>query len=402
MSPSASLKSLLSRVQLVGLVVGLIGLALLAVGAFVSTDSFFQAYLKGFTFWTQVGVGCLGILMIHHVAGGAWSAVIQRLLEAGAHNLVLMAILFTPIIFGMSTLYEWTRPEVLAEDPITSFKTPYLNTPFFLGRTILYFVIWIGLALLLSRISRQQDETGDPALGARLKAISAPGLVMFFLAATFASFDWMMSLEPHWFSSAYGAIFIVGAGAAAFALIILTMRLVLKHEPFSRVVKTQNINDLGNFQLATVMLWAYLAFSQFLIIWSANLAEFTPWYVARINGGWEFISVAMLLFHFVIPFLMLLSRSLKRNPALLSIVALIVLVVARPLESLFLIAPAFHPDGLFIHWLDFAGWLGIGGIWIAAFVWQLKRQPALIPLHDHRLALTKETAHGQKAPSHAH
>ena len=401
MSASSSLKSLIGRLQLISLIVGLVGLVLLVVGAFIDTASFFQAYLKGFAFWTQVGVGCLGILMIHHVAGGAWSTVIQRLLEAGSLNLILMAILFIPLIFGMQNLYEWARPEAIAEDPILQFKSPYLNVPFFLGRTGLYFAIWIGLAVVLKRLAGQHDQSGDPALAARMKAISAPGLVFFFLAATFASFDWMMSLEPHWFSTAYGAFFTVSAGAAAFALLILLMRSLIKHEPFASIVTRQNINDLGNFQLATVMLWAYVAFSQFLIIWSGNLAEETPWYLVRTSHGWEIIAVALLLCQFVLPFLMLLSRSLKRNPALLSIVALIVLLLGRPLDVIWLIAPAFHPEALFIHWLDLVAMIGLGGLWLAVFAWQLNRQTSLIPQHDHRLAITeKEAQHGQQAHAH--
>jgi hypothetical protein len=399
-----SLWALLNRIQRNALIVGVVGIVLLIVGAFINPTQFFQAYLKGYVFWTQVALGCLGILLIHHVAGGSWSAVIQRPLEAGALTLPLMALLLIPIIFGMQTVYEWARPEVVAEDSTLQVKSHYLNVPMFIGRTVLYIVIWIGLAYLLNRIARSHDETGDPATFARLKAISAPGIIFFFLAATFASFDWMMSLEPHWFSSAYGAIFTVGAGAAAFAFLILLMNALIKHTPLSEIVNIQNINDLGNFQLATVMLWAYVSFSQFLVIWSGNLAEETPWYLTRISNGWQFVAWGMLAFHFVLPFFLLLSRPLKRNPSQLSIVAFIVLVIARPLELLFQMGPAFHPEGLFISWLDVVAPLGIGGLWLAFFVWHLKRSPSAAPLNDPRLHKVKEHLDygGQHTPSHAH
>lgn len=399
-----ALWALLNRIQRIALIVGGVGIVLLIVGAFLSPAQFFQAYLKGYVFWTQIALGCLGILLIHHVAGGAWSAVIQRPLEAGALTLPLMAVLFIPLILGMQSLYIWAVPEIVAEDPLIQFKSPYLNVPFFIGRTILYFVIWIGLAYILNRIARTHDETGDPATFARLKAISAPGLVFFFLATTFASFDWMMSLEPHWFSSAYGAIFTVSAGVAAFAFLILLMTSLTKHLPLSDIVTIQNFNDLGNFQLATVMLWAYVSFSQFLIIWSGNLAEETPWYLTRISNGWQFVAWGLLLFHFVLPFFLLLARPLKRNPNQLSLVAFIVLVIARPLDLLFQIEPAFQPNGLFISWPDIVAPMGIGGIWLAFFVWQLKRSPSAAPLNDPRLQKVKEHLEygGQQAPSQAH
>lgn len=400
---SEPLNLLLNRIRQIALVAGLVGGIALAVGAFLQPARFFQAYLPGYIFWTQVGLGCLGILLIHHVAGGAWSAVIQRVVEAGALTLPLLALLFIPIILGLSDLYIWAAPEAVAQDEIIQFKAPYLNIPFFIARTALYFVIWIGLAFILSRLSRRYDESGDPALAGRMKTISAPGIIPFFLAANFAAFDWMMSLEPHWFSTMYGVIFTVGAGVAAFAVVIVTMNVLSKYPPIQGVVTAQNFTDLGNFQLATVMLWAYTSFSQYLIIWSGNLAEETPWYLTRTRGGWQYVAIALLAFHFVLPFLMLLSRSLKRKPGWLLVVALLLLLLARPLELFFLIAPAFHPAGLTVHWLDGVAPIALGGLWLAVFIWQLQRRPFLLPQHDPRIHLKEDIVYGSgQASRHAH
>jgi len=386
----------LNRFQQRALIVGIVGLVLAVGGAFLNRPQFFQSYLLGFLFWTQLGLGCLALLMIHHVAGGGWGLVIRRLLEAGMMTLPLMALLFIPIIFGMQELYLWARPEEVAHSAILQHKTPYLNVPFFIIRAVVYFAIWIGLAYLLNWRSRQQDQAAETPSGGPFHRLSGPGIVLFVLTATAASFDWMMSLEPEWFSTIYGFMFMAAAGAVAFAFVIPFVAELSKYEPLSGVVSTRHVSDLGNFLLATVMLWAYMAFSQYLIIWSANLPEEITWYINRTRGGWQTIGLLLIIFHFALPFFVLMSRGVKRNPQRLALVAGLVLFM-RLVDLLWLVAPAFHHSGFHLHWLDLVTPIGIGGLWLWLFIRQLK-QKALVPVNDPLLQeITKHERHAASA-----
>jgi hypothetical protein len=396
---SESLSPQFNNIQKRALITGVVGLVLLVVGTFLDPEQFFRSYLVAYIFWIEVALGCLAIVMIHHIAGGAWGVMIQRLLEAGMMTLPLMALLFVPLIFGLSILYPWARPEEVAHDAILQHKSLYLNVPFFLVRTVIYFVIWIGLAYWLRKWSLEQDQRADSALASRFRRLSAPGVLLFGLTITFASVDWMMSLEPHWFSTIYGIMFGVGAYTSAFAFVIILVLWLAKRKPFLGVISTQNINDLGNFLLAGVMLWAYIAFSQYLIIWSGNLPEEIPWYLHRTEGGWQWIGLALILLHFILPLLFLLSRATKRSPEMLTRIAGVVIFM-RLVDLFWLIIPAFHPGKLYIHWLDIVAFIGLSGIWIAVFVRQLKGK-SLLPLHDPRLEETF-THEQQEVPSHAH
>jgi hypothetical protein len=256
----------------------------------------------------------------------------------------------------------------------------YLNVRFFVGRTILYFAIWLVLAYFLNRWSAEQDRTGSPDVLKRLRALSAPGLVLYVLTATFASFDWAMSLEPHWFSTAYGALFVVGQVLSALAFAIAVTMIFSEHEPIAGVINKKRLNDLGNLLLAFVLLWAYIAFSQFLIIWAGNLPEEITWYVHRLAGGWAVIAVILLIFHFALPFLILLSRAVKRKARTLGIVAAALFVI-RLLDLFWTVVPVDGKGTLRASWMDAAAPVGMGGIWLALFVWQLKNRP-LLPVND--------------------
>lgn len=369
----------LNRLQTLALIVGGVGLVLLALGWFLNPAQFFPAYLVGYVLWVQVALGCLVILMIYNMTGGGWGYVTQRILRAGMLTLPLLAVLFIPLLLGLPTLYEWARPEAVAHDELLQHKLPYLNVPFFIGRTVIYFVVWIGLAFLLNRWLLQQDESFDLTLSRRLQAISGLGLGAFGLTATFASIDWMMSLEPHWFSTIYGFMFATGTAAAGFAFITIPLAWLMKRTPLVEAVSKLNINDLGNFLLACVMLWAYMALSQYIIIWSGNVAEVTPWYFRRTNGGWEFVGFLLTAFHFVVPFLVLLSRTVKRRIQWLVKVAALV-VFMRLFDLYWLIIPAFH-ETFYFDWLIIIAPIAIGGLWIAAFIWQLNKK-SLLPLYD--------------------
>jgi hypothetical protein len=367
------------RVERAALLVGIIGLALCLLGAFISRQQFFQSYLFAYIFWLGIALGCLGIVMLHNLSGGAWGAVIRRLVESGMRTLPLMALLFLPLVFGVHDLYEWARPAARS-DALLQHKAPYLNVPFFFIRAALYFTVWIGAAWLMGRWSDQHDATGDERWIARLRALSGPGLVLYGLTVTFSSIDWIMSLEPRWYSTIYGVHFFGGHALAAFAFTILLAGVLAQREPLSDVIAAPHLLDLGNLLLAFVMLWAYFAFSQWLIIWSGNLPEEAIWYTRRNSGGWQWVTRLLIVFHFFAPFLLLLSRATKRRTLALGAVAAGIIVM-RLIDVFWYTVPAFHPGDFTVHWMDVVAALGLGGIWLAAFLWQLRRVP-LLPLHD--------------------
>ena len=371
------LRENLNRIQRIALIAGVLAAALSILGAFVSPIQFFYSYLFAFLFWLGIGLGCAAILMLHHLVGGAWGFVIQRTLETGARSLPLMALLFAPILLGLPYLYEWSRDEA-ATDAILLHKHAYLNVPFFVIRAVVYFALWTGLAYVLNRWSDKMDATGDPTYAKRLEAISGPGLVLYGITMTFASIDWVMSLEPHWYSTIFGIVFLVGQGLSTIAFVIIVTALLAYRKPLSDVLLPRHFHDLGNLLLAFVMLWAYVAFSQFLIIWSGNLPEEVTWYSHRLRGGWKWIALALISLHFLVPFLLLLLRRTKRKARTLAAVAILLLVL-RLVDLFWIVSPSLHRNGFGIHWLDLVTPVAIGGLWIAFFSWQLKSAPAAAP-----------------------
>ena len=349
-------------------------------------EQFFRSYLIAYLFWFGIALGCLPLLMLHHLVGGTWGFVIRRILEAGTRTLPLMLILFVPILFGIHSLYEWSHPEVVAADQVLQEKRAYLNVPFFVVRAATYFLAWLALAFFLNRWSAEQDTTGNPLLMRRFQLLSAPGIIAYCLAITFASIDWGMSLEPHWYSTIYGILFIVGQALAALALVIPVAALLSESPPASEVMKPAVFQDLGNLLLAFVMLWAYVSFSQYLIIWSGNLPEEIPWYLHRGRNGWQWVAAAIALFHFAVPFLLLLARRNKRNKAILGGTAIAVLMM-RWTDIYWLIAPAFRPS-FGIHLLDVVLFVLIGAIWVYVFLIELNKR-ALFPLRDPNFVLEK-------------
>lgn len=383
MNDFESLKPRLGRMQNLALLVGLLGLAVSAVGYFTDAEQFYRSYLFGYLFWIGLALGSLALLALHHLVGGGWGFVIQRLLESSTRTLPVLALLFLPFWFGMASLYVWARPEVVAADELLQHKALYLNVSFFWLRAAAYFAIW-GLSIFfLNRWSKMQDETGDAGLTARIQKLSGPTILLYVLTITFASIDWVMSLEPHWFSTIFGFIFVIGQAVLTLAFAILLVAFLAGYKPLSEVVRKQHFHDLGNLMLAFVALWAYISLSQFLIIWSGNLPEEIPWYLHRLHGGWEWVGLALVVFHFAVPFVLLLSRRTKRNIEILAKVAL-VMIVMRLVDLYWIVAPNFYPEQVQVHWLDLVTPLGIGGIWVAAFLWQLKTR-ALLPLRDPRM-----------------
>ena len=372
------------------LAVGLIAAVLCAGGALIFPPVFFRAYLSAYIFWIGIPVGALALLMLHHLVGGRWGFMIQRVLEAAIQTLPLMALLFIPLLFGLADLYPWAQTEVVAADPLLQQKAAYLNIPFVIARAVAYFAVWIVLGRLLVTWSLQQDRSADDTLTLRLQRLSGPGLVLYGLTVSFAVIDWIMSLEPKWYSTIFGMIFMVSFGLAAMALAILATRFLESEKPLAQVVSPDRWHDLGNLLLALVMFWAYLNFSQFLLIWSENLAEEIPWYLHRIGGGWEWIAVALILFQFALPFILLLSRNTKRDSRTLAAVAAAILFM-HWLDILWMVVPSFYPARFHFHWLDIAAPVAIGGLWLAAFIGYLKAR-SLLPLHDPRFTELLEQA----------
>jgi hypothetical protein len=368
------------RVQRGAMISGALGLIGCIALGFTNPTQFMRAYLLAYVFWTGGALGCLALLMIHHVTGGAWGVAIRRLLESGARTLPWMALLFIPIAIAPGHIYEWAQPEHVAHDPLLQHKALYLNVPFFIGRAVFYFVCWTLIMRALVRWSLLQDTTNDPKPTERLELISRGGLLLMGLTMTFASFDWMMSLEPHWFSTIYGVMFMGGCALTAFAVVIPMAALIGTQPPVRGLIERDQFQDLGKLLLAFVMLWAYFNLSQFLIIWAANLPEEITWYLARTRGVGKWIAIAIVLFHFALPFVLLLSRDLKRSARGLAAVALLVLLV-RFLDVFWLVVPAFDPKSIALHVVDVAAVLAVGGFWLWLFVHQLEGRP-LLPLRD--------------------
>ena len=382
-----------SRYQNRALIVGLAGLILLLTSVFIDLKLFFQAYLVGFTFWAGVAVGSLALLMLQHLTGGGWGLVIRRVLEAATRTLPLVVLLFIPIIIGSHSLYEWTHAEVLEQHPVIKFKAPYLNLQFFTVRAVIYFGIWLLLAYLLNKWSLEQDRTGDRDFAKKMRVLSGPGMIALIFSVTFAAIDWFMSLEPEWFSTIYGLIFVASWSLSALAFVIAVMAWLSKDEPLKRIVAPLHFHDLGKLLLALVMLWAYFAFSQFLIIWSGNLPEEIEYYLVRTHGAWGAIIVTVAILHFFAPFLFLLSRNLKRDPHKLVLVALLVLLM-RIIDLLWVFLPAFTREYFSLRTLVFAliAPIAIGGFWLWFFFWQLGKR-ALIPINDPQFESVMEQQH---------
>ena len=361
------------------IIVGAIGILVSFVGAATSTDQFFRSWLLSYLFWFAIALGALPLVMLHHLVGGKWGFATRRILESVTRTLPLMTILFLPVLLGIHSLYEWSHEEVIAQDIILQHKSPYLNSTFFVARAAGYFALWLILGYLLNRWSAEQDSTGDPSIVKRFQHLSGPGLIIYALTITFAATDWVMSLEPHWFSTIYGMMFMVGQTLTTLAFVIAILALLADTPPLSNFLKPEILNDLGNLLFAFIMLWAYLSFSQYIIIWSGNLPEEIPWYLRRSRGGWQWIAVALALFHFAIPFFLLLVRRYKRRRQVISAIAVAV-VVMRLVDLMWLVVPA-HEPAFHIHWLDLATLAGIGGLWVAGFSRQLRKR-SLLPLGD--------------------
>jgi hypothetical protein len=357
-------------------VIGMLLLLVSIVGGFFSPDDFFRSYLMAYLFWFGLTLGSMALVMLQYLTGGAWGVVIRRTLESATRTLPVLAILFLPIVFGMRSLYEWDNPALVRREPVLQHRSAYMNPVFFVIRAILYFVIWAIFAYLLNRWSAQEDERGSRQK--RLKALSAPGLIIYVFTITFASVDWAESLETHWFSTMWGFLFVAMQGLATVGFAIVVLAWLSKREPMQDVLKPVHFHDLGKLLFMFVMLWGYFAFSQLLIVWAGNLSDEIPWYFHRFSNSWGWLGVMLIVLQFIIPFVILLWRSVKRNPVILSwMVGLIIFM--RFVDLMWIVMPGYYQRGFRLHWLNICLPLALGGIWLATFLWQLPKRP-LLPL----------------------
>lgn len=376
------------RRQRQALLAGAVGLGFVALGWVIDRPTAVRSYLWAYNFWLGVALGSLVLLMLQFVTGGVWGLILRRILEAAARTLPLMALLFLPIALGMHDVYIWTNHDVVASNHLLEQKTWYLNVPRFLSFAAGYFVIWIALGWSVNRWSLAQDRPDADPTERHLQKLSAAGLGLYALTITFASIDWVMSLEPHWYSTIFGPLFGVGQMLSAFSFATVALVLLSDRPPLAGILGRPHFRDLGSLLLAFVMVWAYFGFSQFLLIWSGNLPIENPYYLRRAQGGWQFLAIVIVLGNFVLPFLLLLSGNIKRTSKKLLGVAALVLVM-RMLDLYWMIAPAQPgPDGLGVvtlpgalSWTDLAALVGIGGIWLAMFLGELQKRP-LLPSYD--------------------
>lgn len=378
-APPVQLGALRTQAFAVG---GLFTLASIA-GFFVDRTQFFHSYITAFVYVLALPLGALGLMMINHVTRGAWGVVVRRVLEASSRTLPVLVVLFLPLLAGMQDVFKWSDPAVVAKDAIVAGKVGYLNVPFFLARAALYFAVWIGLATVLSVLSRRQDAHADPHYAQQMQNVSAGGIVIFMITLTFASFDWIMSLDPHWFSSIYGVYYAGGAALGALAFTVLMALWLSAREPMSEVFRPSHFHDWGKLMLAFTMLWAYFSVSQLIIIWSGNLPEEVPWYIVRTSGMYKYFAQAIMVLHFFVPFALLLSTDIKRDRRRLALVA-VWLLVMRWIDLYWQSAPSFNlydPSKASLHWLDATLVLGMGGLWLGFFCMQLASRP-LIPRNE--------------------
>ncbi|UCD36874.1 MAG: hypothetical protein JSW54_08515 [Fidelibacterota bacterium] len=370
-------KSPLSRI-LLG--IGIAGLVLSLIGYFLEPGRFYFSYLTAFAYWTTLTLGALFFTMLHHATGAKWSVVLRRGAEALSMNLPWLFIFFLPVLAGIHSLYHWSHADAVAHDPILQAKASYLNTAFFIVRGIVYFAVWSALALLLNRHSLAQDQDGEEVHTRRLRQVGAVGIVLFALTMTFAAFDWLMSLDPHWYSTIFGVFVFVSGFLVAVACLTVFYVFFRKQGILADTVGISHFQDLGRLLFAFTVFWAYIGGSQYFLIWYANIPEETVFYLHRWAGGWRLVSLLIIILHFLVPFIALIFFASKRNTRLLGVVAGL-LMVMHYINIYWLVMPTVAATDAVISWVDLVTLVGMGGILMWLFLERFRRNP-VIPLQD--------------------
>jgi hypothetical protein len=383
------------------LIVGVIFAAISVVLAFTTPQEFYRAYLLGFMCWLGVSLGSMAILMIRHLTGGGWGTVIRRILGAAMRTLPVLAVLFIPLLFGVKRIYPWAiwkiSPEAVENEHIREhlnnnhfITDSYLNFSGFLIRAIIYFAIWNLLSFLLSKWSKQTDHAGAPNNAQRFKAVAGPGLILYAFTISFAAIDWVMSLDPTWISTIFGLIILIGEVLSAMCFAVVVERILFNYKPMSEMLRPDFVHDHGKWMLTFIMVWAYFSFSQWLIIWAGNLPEEITFYMRRLHGGWGWIGLVLVLFHFAVPFAILLSRPFKRD--IRKLVFLATWLILMRWVDLFWIIEANFSETLKITIADIVVPIAIGGIWLWFFFRNLASLP-LLPAYDPDAGEVLQPAH---------
>ncbi|MEO6656034.1 MAG: hypothetical protein ABIO36_08110 [Pyrinomonadaceae bacterium] len=381
----------LGRLRTLALGIGGIALIIWAAGAYFNTEQALRSWLLGFIFWGGISIGSLGVLMLQYLTGGAWGLVIRRIVEAGSRTLKVVALMFIPLAIGVYThsFYEWTH--LPPTDHAIEARGIFLLPWFWIVRSVIYFSLWGLMVHLLNKWGAAQDKTTtveeSRLLLERASRFSGPTMVIYALVVTFAVVDWVMTLDPHWFSTMWGLLFVAGWALSCFCFVVVILAFLVDKGPMNGVLGKRHFHDLGKLMLALVMVWAYFNFSQFLIIWSGNLPEETTWYLTRWRGGWVYVAVSLILLHFAFPFLLLLKQDFKRRPVYLASIALFILFM-RLVDMFYQIGPSYRVSpgvleqgAFFVSWLDFVGVISIGGIWLWWFFGELLKRP-IVPVKD--------------------
>lgn len=369
----------------IALSAGLVFLVISVLGYFQDSAQFFLAYITSFMFWLSIALGGLFFTMLHHLTGAKWSTVLRRVSESAAGTIPLMLILFIPILFGLHELFHWSHPEVYdpaspSFDELLKKKEAYLNVPFFVIRAVIYFAVWFLLSHYLTKTSVAQDSGHDDKLTGQMRRVSAPGMVLFALTITFASFDWLMSLDAHWFSTIFGVYIFSGAFLAIMSFMILVGYFQRRRDVLTDVITVEHYHDLGKLTFGFIIFWAYMAFSQYFLIWYANIPEENYWYLYRWDNSWKYVSLVIIFGHFVIPFVGLLTRAAKRTIPYLAVMAGWILVM-RWADLYWLVMPTHHQGGFHFSWMDVTTCVGVGGLFVW-FFWKRYTSYAVVPVKD--------------------
>ena len=360
-------------------------------GLVLQPEQLMRGYLIGYMLWLGLSLGCLALLMVQHLSGGLWGLSIRRILEAASRGLPLMLLLWIPLFLGRHYLYHWMSAEGVSEN-----NSWYLNMPFWWMRQVIYFAVWLGLMYVLNKRSALQDESSAVGHQPRFQLISGIGCLLYSLTISFAAVDWVMSLDPHWGSTIYGMIFMAGQGLSALSFCIIMLAVLTRYSPMREIIKAEQFHDIAKLMLAFVMLFAYFSFSQWLIIWSGNLPEEISFFLARIRGGWGVIALLIILFHFALPFALLLSRNLKRDGQKMIGLA-VLLMFMRLVDIYWYVVPNFaHTRGHFYFsiWYLVAP-IALGGLWLGYFFYNLRQRP-ILPAYEPQMPslLYQGSGHG--------
>ncbi len=367
----------------VSLIIGVSGLVLSAVAYFIDSRQFFHSYLVAFTFWTSIGLGGLFFIMMHYLTNATWSVVIRRLSENIMMVLPFMAVFTLPILFGMGELYDWSHADVVQADKLLAGKSGYLNVPFFVIRIILYFAVWTFLGRYLYKLSLKQDAGHNDSLTTKATRISAPGMILFAVTITFASFDLLMSLDAHWYSTIFGVYIFSGSFLGFLCFVTLIIIMFRKNGILEQSITFEHFHDLGKLIFAFVIFWAYMAFSQYFLIWYGNIPEETIWFLHRWEGSWKIITLIIVFGHFVVPFFTLIPMAAKRNMTVMKVMGLWILLM-HWMDIYWIVMPSLHHHGVHLSWMDISTFAGIGGMFIWLF-WRRICSSSLVPINDPRL-----------------